>query len=247
MAGHSKWKTTKHAKAATDKKRGVLFTKLIREITVAAKTGGGDPSGNPRLRTAIDNAKSVSMPKDNIERAIAKGTGDVEGADYVEVLYEAYGPGGVAIMIAALTDNPTRTVAEVRAKLSRLGGSFGATNSVAFMFDRKGQIIVPAGTWDEDVAMEKALEAGAEDFVKEGDSFLITTAPSDLHMVSQALDGVGLKPESAELAWIPKNTVTVAGAVAQSVLKLIEAIEELDDVQKVDANFDMDESEMSEA
>ena len=187
MAGHSKWKTTKHAKAATDKKRGVLFTKLIREITVAAKTGGGDPSGNPRLRTAIDNAKSVSMPKDNIERAIAKGTGDVEGADYVEVLYEAYGPGGVAIMIAALTDNPTRTVAEVRAKLSRLGGSFGATNSVAFMFDRKGQIIVPAGTWDEDVAMEKALEAGAEDFVKEGDSFLITTAPSDLHMVSQAL------------------------------------------------------------
>ncbi len=247
MAGHSKWKTTKHAKAAADKKRGALFTKLIREITVAAKTGGGDPAGNPRLRTAIDNAKSVSMPKENIERAVAKGTGDLEGVDYVEVLYEAYGPGGVAIMIQALTDNPTRTVAEVRAKLSRLGGSFGSTNSVAFMFDRKGQIVVPVGKWEEDSAMEKALEVGAEDFVKDDEVFVITTATSDLHMVSQALEKVGLKPDSAEFSWIPKNTVAVAGATAQSVLKLIEALEELDDVQKVDANFDMDESEMSEA
>jgi YebC/PmpR family DNA-binding regulatory protein len=247
MAGHSKWKTTKHAKAATDKKRGILFTKLIREITVAARTGGGDPAGNPRLRTAIDNAKAVSMPKDNIERAVAKGTGDLEGVDYVEVLYEAYGPGGVAIMIQALTDNPTRTVAEVRAKLSRLGGSFGATNSVAFMFDRKGQIVVPVGKWEEDAAMEKSLEAGAEDFVKDEENFIITTAPSDLHSVSQALERVGLKGESAEMAWIPKNTVAVAGAVAQGVLKLIEALEDLEDVQKVDANFDMDVSEMAEA
>ena len=193
MAGHSKWKQIKHYKAATDKKRGALFTKLIREITVAAKQGGGDPDGNPRLRTAIDNAKAQSMPKENIERAVLKGTGELEGVDYVDVVYEAYGPGGVAIMIQALTDNPTRTVAEVRAKLSRLGGNFGSTNSVAFMFDRKGQIVVPAGSLDEDASMEKALEAGAEDFVKEDDAFVITTAPADLHAVSQALAKAGLK------------------------------------------------------
>ena len=159
MAGHSKWKNIRNAKAATDKKRGTIFTKLIREITVAAKQGGGDPNGNPRLRTAIENAKAQSMPKDNIERAIKKGTGDLEGVEYVEVTYEAYGPGGVALMIQALTDNPTRTVAEVRAKLSRGGGNLGTTNSVAFMFDRKGQIFVPASGMDEDAAMEKALEA----------------------------------------------------------------------------------------
>jgi YebC/PmpR family DNA-binding regulatory protein len=247
MAGHSKWKQIKHYKAATDKKRGALFTKLIREITVAAKQGGGDPDGNPRLRTAIDNAKAQSMPKENIERAVLKGTGELEGVDYVDVVYEAYGPGGVAIMIQALTDNPTRTVAEVRAKLSRLGGNFGSTNSVAFMFDRKGQIIVPVGTLDEDAAMEKALEAGAEDFVKEDESFVITTVPADLHVVSQALAKAGLKASSAEFAWIAKSTVRVEGANADALLKLIEALEELDDVQKVDANFDMDISAMAQA
>ncbi|MCX5767823.1 MAG: YebC/PmpR family DNA-binding transcriptional regulator [Gemmatimonadetes bacterium] len=247
MAGHSKWKTIKRAKAATDKKRGAMFTKLIREITVAAKFGGGDPAGNPRLRTAIDAARSQSMPRENIERAVAKGTGDLEGVDYVEVLYEAYGPGGVALMVQALTDNPTRTVAEVRAKLSRLGGNLGAVNSVAFMFDRKGQIIVLANSMDEDAAMEKALEAGAEDFVKEDDAFTITTAPADLHVVYGALEKVGLKAESAELSWIPKSTIRVEGETADTLLKLIEAIEELDDVQKVDANFDMDVSEMADA
>ena len=247
MAGHSKWKTTKHYKAATDKKRGALFTKLIREITVSAKNGGGDPDGNPRLRTAIDNARSASMPKENIERAVLKGTGDLEGVDYVEVVYEAYGPGGVALMIQALTDNPTRTVAEIRAKLSRNGGNLGTSNSVAFMFDRKGQIFVEAGTLDEDASMEKALEAGAEDFAREDDTFVITTAPNDLHAVKSALEKAGLHASQAELAWIPKSSIAVAGENAATLLKLIEMIEDLEDVQKVDANFEMDESEMTEA
>lgn len=247
MAGHSKWKNIRNAKAATDKKRGSIFTKLIREITVAAKTGGGDPAGNPRLRTAIENARAQSMPKDNIERAIKKGTGELEGVDYVETTYEAYGPGGVALMIQALTDNPTRTVAEVRAKLTRGNGNLGTTNSVAFMFDRKGQIFVLAAGVDEDTAMEKALEAGAEDFVRDEDAFVVTTGPADLHNVKTALEAAGLKAERAELSWIPKSTVRVEGPNADALLKLIEAIEELDDVQKVDANFDMDVSEMAQA
>ena len=197
MAGHSKWKQIKHYKAATDAKRGAKFTKLIREITVAAKFGGGDPGGNPRLRTAIDTAKAASMPKENIERAIKKGTGELEGVDYVEVLYEAYGPGGVALMIQALTDNPTRTVAEVRAKLSRGGGNLGATNSVAFMFDRKGQLYVAASAMEEDAAMEKALEAGAEDFAREDETYVVSTAPADLHAVRQALESAGLATTEA--------------------------------------------------
>ncbi len=247
MAGHSKWKTTKHYKAATDKKRGALFTKLIREITVSAKAGGGDPAGNPRLRTAIDNARSQSMPKENIERAVLKGTGDLEGVDYVEVVYEAYGPGGVALMVQALTDNPTRTVAEVRAKLSRNGGNLGTSNSVAFMFDRKGQVFIDAEGLDDDAAMEKALEAGAEDFVREDDTFVITTSPADLHAVKEALAKSGLNAAQAELAWIPKSNVVVTGENAATLLKLIESLEDLEDVQKVDANFEMDESEMTEA
>ena len=247
MAGHSKWKQIKHYKAATDAKRGAKFTKLIREITVAAKFGGGDPGGNPRLRTAIDTAKAASMPKENIERAIKKGTGELEGVDYVEVVYEAYGPGGVALMIQALTDNPTRTVAEVRAKLSRGGGNLGATNSVAFMFDRKGQLYYPAAAIDEDTAMEKALEAGAEDFAREDDTYVVSTAPADLHAVKQALEQAGLVPEETELSWIPKNTVRVEHENAQSLLKLIEALDDLDDVQKVDANFEMDDAELEHA
>jgi len=247
MAGHSKWKQIKHYKAATDAKRGAMFTKLIREITVAAKQGGGDPAGNPRLRTAIENAKAQSMPKENIERAVKKGTGELEGVEYVEVVYEAYGPGGVALMIQALTDNATRTVAEVRAKLSRGGGNLGTTNSVAFLFDRKGQIFVPARVMDEDVAMERALDSGAEDFVREDDAFIVTTAPPDLHTVKAALDKAGLAAERAEISWIPKSTVHVDGRAAEQLLKLIESIEELDDVQKVDANFDMDVPEVAQA
>jgi YebC/PmpR family DNA-binding regulatory protein len=245
MAGHSKWKQIKHYKAATDKKRGAMFTKLLREITVSAKAGGGDPAGNPRLRTAIENAKAQSCPKENIERAILKGTGELEGVDYVEVLYEAYGPGGVALMIQALTDNPTRTVAEIRAKLSRGGGNLGTTNSVSFMFDRKGQIYIAGGAKDEDRVMELALEAGAEDLASEEGAFIVTTGPADLHSVKQGLEGAGLVATEAELAWIPKSTVRVEGANAELLVKLLEAIEDLDDVQKVDANFDMDVSEMS--
>jgi len=247
MAGHSKWKQIKHYKAATDAKRGAKFTKLIREITVAAKAGGGDPDGNPRLRTAIDAAKAASMPKENIERAVKKGTGELEGVDYVEVLYEAYGPGGVALMIQALSDNPTRTVAEVRHKLSRGGGNLGATNSVAWMFDRKGQLYVDAASRDEDAVMEAALEAGAEDFAREGEQYIVTTDPAQLHAVKEALEAKGLTSSEAAIEWIPKNTVRVEGKDAESLVKLLEALEDLDDVQKVEGNFDIPEDAMASA
>jgi YebC/PmpR family DNA-binding regulatory protein len=245
MAGHSKWKQIKHYKAATDAKRGALFTKLIREITVAARAGGGDAAGNPRLRTAVDNAKAASMPKDNIERAIKKGAGELEGVDYQEIVYEGYGPGGVALIIQALTDNATRTVADVRRVLSRGGGSLGTTNSVAWMFDRKGLIVVDAANRDEDAALEAALEAGAEDFVREEGRFLVTTDPAMLHAVKQELDQRGLEAAEATIGWVPKNTVAVEGEAAEKLLKLLEDLEALDDVQKVDANFDMDLSQFA--
>ena len=247
MAGHSKWKQIKHYKAATDAKRGALFTRLIREITMAAKQGGGDPGGNPRLRTAIENAKASSMPKENIERAVKKGTGELEGVDYQEVMYEAYGPGGVALMIQALTDNPTRTVADVRHKFSRGGGNMGATNSVGWMFEKKGQIIIDAKGVDEDSFMETALDAGAEDFRREEEVYVVTTLPNDLHAVRSALEAKKLKIEDAEIAMLPKNTVKVEGKDAETVLKLIEALEDLDDVQKVWANFDIDVADMAGA
>ncbi|MBK8248184.1 MAG: YebC/PmpR family DNA-binding transcriptional regulator [Gemmatimonadetes bacterium] len=245
MAGHSKWKQIKHYKAATDAKRGAMFTKLIREITVAAKQGGGDPGGNPRLRTAIDTAKAASMPKENIERAVKKGTGELEGVDYVEVLYEAFGPGGVALMIHALTDNATRTVAEVRYKLSRGGGNMGATNSVSWMFERKGQLYLDATKHQEDPTLEAALEAGATDFAREDDQYVVSTEVAAFHAVKTALEAKGIVSTESEIAWIPKQTVRVEGADAQSLIKLIEGLEELDDVQKVDANFDMDVSELA--
>jgi YebC/PmpR family DNA-binding regulatory protein len=242
MAGHSKWKQIKHYKAATDAKRGALFTKLIREITVAAKSGGGDPNGNARLRTAIDNARASSMPKENIERAIKKGTGELEGVDYQELLYEGYGPGGVALMIQALTDNPTRTVADVRWALSRGGGTLGSANSVSWMFDRKGQVVLEAANRDEDTVMEVALDAGAEDFAREDERFIVTTEPGAVHAVKQALAAKGLNAVEASIGWIPKNTVTVEGETAEKLLKLLEELDDMDDVQKVDANFDMDMS-----
>ena len=247
MAGHSKWKQIKHYKAATDAKRGAHFTKLIREITVAAKFGGGDPDGNPRLRTAIEAARAASMPKENIERAVKKGTGELEGVDYQEMLYEAYGPGGVALMIQTLTDNPTRTVSEIRAKLSRGGGNLGATNSVGWMFDRKGQIYLDASKHEEDSTLELALEAGADDFMRDDDQYVVTTDPVKLHSVKSALDGKGVAATEAELAWVPKNSVRVEGKDAEALVKLLGALEDLDDVQKVDANFDMDVSEMAKA
>ncbi len=247
MAGHSKWKNIRNAKAATDKKRGVLFTRLIREVTMAAKLGGGDPGGNPRLRTAIDNAKAVSMPKENIDRAVKKGTGELEGVDYVDALYEAYGPGGIALMIQTVSDNPTRTVADVRLKLSRNGGNMGSTNSVAYLFDRKGQMSVDGARVVEDVLIEVALEAGAEDVVREDKLFVITTDPGSLHAVKESLEAKKYKVSDAELAWVPKSSVHVEGVAASQLIKLLDALEELDDVQKVDANFEMDADAMDEA
>jgi YebC/PmpR family DNA-binding regulatory protein len=247
MAGHSKWKQIKHYKAATDAKRGAQFTKLIREITMAAKLAGGDPAGNPRLRTAIDAAKAASMPKENIERAIKKGTGDLEGVTYVEVTYEGYGPGGVAILISALSDNPTRTVAEVRHKLTRLGGNLGPPHSVSYLFDRKGQIYIDAGKYEEDPVLEAALDGGAEDFRLEGDQYIVTTDPHGVHLVEDAIKKAGFEIVESEVAFIPKSTVHVEGKNAESLVKLLEDLEDLDDVQKVSANFDMDVEQMTGA
>jgi YebC/PmpR family DNA-binding regulatory protein len=247
MAGHSKWKQIKHYKAATDAKRGALFTKLIREITVAAKAGGGDPEHNPRLRLAIDTARQNSMPKENIERAVTKGTGDLEGVDYQEVLYEAYGPGGVALLIQSLTDNPTRTVADVRHKLSRGGGNLGTTGSVAFMFDRKGEMLVDASKHDEDAVMEAALEAGAEDVARDDDQFVVTSEPAMLHAVREGLAAKGIETSEAQISWIPKSTVRVEGEAAQQLVKLLESLEDLDDVQKVEGNYDVDAEALAEA
>jgi YebC/PmpR family DNA-binding regulatory protein len=247
MAGHSKWKQIKRKKAVTDARRASSWTKVIREITVAAKSGGGDPGGNPRLRTAIDAAKAVNMPWDNIDRAIKKGTGELEGSVYEELTYEGYGPGGAAIFIEATTDNPNRTVAEIRHAFSRNGGNLGATNSVAWMFDRKGLIYLDGGRYAEDRALEDALEAGAEDFAREGDQYEITTSVAGFHAVQDALKAGQYAFESAELAMVPKNTVKVEGADAERILKLMEVLEELDDVSKVSSNFDIDAAALAEA
>jgi len=240
MAGHSKWKQIKRKKAVTDAKRGALFTRLIREITIAAKAGGGDPAGNARLRTAIDAAKAENMPSDNIDRAVKKGTGELAGVTYEEVTYEGYGPGGAAIMIDATTDNPTRTVADIRHVFSRHGGNLGATNSVAWMFDRKAQILLEAQGVNEDAAMEAALDAGADDFARDGDVYVVTAPPAQLLAVRDALAAKKLKVQSAEIARIPKNTVKVETGDAKRLLALVEALEESDDVAKVSSNFDID-------
>jgi YebC/PmpR family DNA-binding regulatory protein len=247
MAGHSKWKQIKRKKAVTDARRASSWTKVIREITVAAKSGGGDAGGNPRLRTAIDAAKAVNMPWDNIDRAIKKGTGELEGSIYEELTYEGYGPGGAAIFIEATTDNPNRTVAEIRHAFSRNGGNLGATNSVAWMFDRKGQIYLDASKSDEDATLEAALDAGAEDFVREGDQYVVTTAPAAFHAIQDVLTARKFSIDSAELTMVPKNTVKVEGADAERILKLMEVLEELDDVSKVSSNFDIDAAQLAEA
>ena len=242
MAGHSKWKQIKHYKAAADAKRGAHFTKLIREITMAAKLGGGDPAGNPRLRTAIETARAASMPKENIERAVKKGTGELEGVEYQEITYEGYGPGGVAILIFAMTDNPNRTVAEVRHRLSRGGGNLGAANSVSWMFERKGQLYIDATKYPEDDALEAALDAGAEDFKAEGDTYEVTTDPVEMHAVKAAMESKSYEIRESEIAHVPKNLVSVAGPTAESLVKLLEELEDLDDVQKVAANCDIEEN-----
>jgi YebC/PmpR family DNA-binding regulatory protein len=240
VAGHSKWKQIKRKKAATDAKRGAAFTKLIKEITVAARAGGGDPAGNARLRTAIEAAKAANMPADNIERAIKKGTGELAGVTYEEVTYEGYGPGGAAIFVECTTDNANRTVADLRNIFGKHGGNLGTAGSVAWMFDRRGVIMVDAARHDEDATLEAALEAGALDLVREGEQVVITTEASEFHAVQEGLRASGIAWESAEIAMLPKTTVRIEGPDAARLVKLVETIEEHDDVAKVFSNFDVD-------
>ena len=246
VAGHSKWAQIKRKKAVTDARRGQHWTKLIREITVAAREGGGDPDANPRLRLAVDTAKAANMPNDNIERGILKGTGDLEGVSYEEVTYEGYGPNGVALYIECLTDNSNRSVADVRHVLTKRGGSLGTSGSVAWQFDRKGQIWIDAQRHDEDATMMAALEAGAEDMVRESDQFLVTTAFETFHTVQAGLRAAGVTIEEAELAMVPKTTVAVEGDAARKLVAIIEALDELDDVQHVHTNADIDEASLAE-
>ena len=246
MAGHSKWSKIKRKKAANDAKRGKMFTKLIREITVAAREAGGDPEFNPRLRLAVDTAKAASMPQENIDRAIQRGTGELEGVNYEEVSYEGYGPGGVALYLETLTDNLNRTVADVRHVLEKYGGNLGQNGSVAWQFERLGQIYVDAGRYDEDSAMLAALEAGALDFSRDGDTFEITTDVASFHTVQDGLKEQGVEFSEAELSMIPKATVKVEGSEAEKLLRLLEAIDDLDDVQNVHTNADIDESALAE-
>jgi len=245
VAGHSKWKQIKRKKAVTDARRGAAFTKLIKEITIAAKAGGGDPGGNPRLRTAIDAAKAANMPNDNIDRAIKKGTGELEGVNYEEVTYEGYGPGGAAIFIEVTTDNANRTVAELRNIFSKNGGHLGTSGSVAWMFDRRGQIALDATRVDEDAALEAALEAGASDLVREGDQFIVSTGVGDFHAVQEGLRRKQMSWDSAEISMIPKNTVKVEGGDARVLVRLMEQLEEHDDVARVFSNFDVDEEALA--
>ena len=248
MSGHSKWSTIKHKKAAKDAKRGKIFTKLIKEITVSARLGGGDINANPRLRTAVLTARQNSMPADNIERAIKKGTGELEGVTYEEMTYEGYGPGGVAILVQTLTDNKTRTVADVRSILSKHGGNMGAAGSVAYIFSKRGFLAVDrkADGVDEDRVMEVALEAGAEDVREAGDTLEVLTPPDAFSDVREALEKANVPVASAEVTMLPSSTVTVTGHSAQTLLKLLEALEDHDDVQNVSSNMDIAAEELEQ-
>jgi YebC/PmpR family DNA-binding regulatory protein len=246
VAGHSKWAQIKRKKAVNDTKRGQHFTKLIREITVAARYGGGDPNFNPRLRLAVDTAKAANMPAENIDRAIKKGTGELEGVDYQEVTYEGYGPGGVALYIETLTDNANRTVADIRHVLNRNGGSLGTSGSVAWQFDRLGQVYIDARRYDEDAALMAALEAGASDLRREDETYVVTSEMQSFAAVQDGLQRQGIQWEEAELAMVPKATVEIAGAEAQKLLRLLDALDDLDDVQKVYSNADVDEAAFAE-
>jgi YebC/PmpR family DNA-binding regulatory protein len=247
VAGHSKWAQIKRKKAVTDARRGAHWTKLIREVTVAARNGGGDPNFNPRLRLAVDTAKAANMPAENIERGIKKGTGELEGVQYEETSYEGYGPGGVALYIEVLTDNGNRAVADIRFVLSRHGGSLGTTGSVAWQFDRKGQIYISADRFDEDATLLAALEAGAEDLQRDGDVFVVTTEMTAFAAVQDGLRGQGIDFEEAELSMIARTTVDVSGGDAVKLLKLIDALDDLDDVQKVHTNANIDEAALAGA
>jgi len=241
MSGHSKWATIKHKKAATDARRGKLFTKILREITVAAKIGGGDVKANPRLRSAVLEARSNSVPNDNIERAIKKGTGELEGEAYEEVLYEGYGPGGIAVLVEGLTDNKNRTAPEIRHLFTKHGGSLGASGCVAWMFSRRGFFALDKSAMDEDKLMELALDLGVDEVATEGDQYELYTAPEDFARVQEELESRGVTVGTKELAMIPKNPTELAADRATPVLRLLEALEDHDDVQKVWANLDVDE------
>ncbi|HRF89378.1 MAG TPA: YebC/PmpR family DNA-binding transcriptional regulator [Desulfobacter postgatei] len=239
MSGHSKWSTIKHKKGAADKKRAKVFTKLIKEITVAARMGGGDPGANPRLRRAIDSAKTQNMPKDNVDRAIKKGTGDMDGVNYEEILYEGYGPGGVAVMVECLTDNKNRTIADVRYIFNKAGGNVGTDGCVAWMFDKKGVITISKEHADEETLMEVALEAGAEDIKDEGETFDVLTAPEDFDAVKDAIDGAQIPCEVAEISMVPQNTTAVSGKEAEQMVRFMEALDDNDDVQNFYTNADI--------
>jgi YebC/PmpR family DNA-binding regulatory protein len=246
MAGHSKWKNIRLHKGKADIERGKLFGKLSREITIAAKMGGGNPDSNARLRLAVDKAREGSMPADNIKRAIQKGTGELASESYDEVTYEGYGPGGVAVMVEAATDNRNRTVADVRSLFNKNGGSLGESGSVAWQFNRKGIIVVPAEGQNEDTLFEAALEAGAEELTNQGETFEISTAPEELGDVKTALEVAGIPVEAAEIRLIPSTTVSLDAESARKMLKLMDALEDHDDVQNVSANFDISDEVMAE-
>jgi YebC/PmpR family DNA-binding regulatory protein len=244
MSGHSKWATIKHKKAATDAKRGRIFTKIIREITIAVRVGGADPDTNPRLRTAILSAKNENMPNDNIERAMARGAGTLEGEQFEEVNFEGYGPGGVGMIIQVVTSNRNRIVSELRHMMNKHGGNMAETGAVGWMFHRKGVIVVSKEQANEDKMLGIVLDAGAEDLHDDGPSWEVVTPPESFDAVREALTKEGVKPESAEIDWVPQNYVKLTGTAAGQMLRLVEALEEHDDVQHVSANFDIDEQEI---
>jgi YebC/PmpR family DNA-binding regulatory protein len=247
MSGHSKWHSIKHKKGATDAKRGKLFTKFIKEITVAARTGGGDPDANARLRKAILDAKAGNMPNDTIDRAVRRGTGAEEGVNYEEITYEGYGPGGVALLIEAVTDNRNRTVAEIRHMFSKNGGNLGEAGSVGWLFEKKGYIVVDKTAKPEEELFEIAIEAGADDLRDDEDNFEIITSPENFECVQSAIKSAGIEPQMAEVSMVPQTYIKLEGSSAQTMLRLMEAIEDHDDVQKVYANFDIDEADMAAA
>jgi len=247
MSGHSKWHSIKHKKGALDAKRGKLFTKLIKELTVAARQGGGDPNGNARLRKAISDAKAGNMPNDTIDRAIRRGTGEEGGVSYEEITHEGYGPGGVALLIEAMTDNRNRTVAEIRHIFSKNGGNLGESGSVGWMFEKKGYLIVEKAAKPEDQLIDIAIEAGADDIRDDEDNWEIITAPETFEGVQSAIKAAGITPQVAEIEMVPQNYIKLEGSAAHQMVKLMEALEDHDDVQKVSANFDMSEADMAAA
>ena len=244
MSGHSKWASIKHKKGAADAKRGKLFTRIIKELTVAARDGGGDPDSNPRLRTVIADAKAANMPADNTKRAIRRGTGEEPGVNYEEATYEGYGPGGVALLLEVLTDNKNRAVGEIRHLLTKHGGNLGSSNSVAWMFDKRGDLLVEKSAVDEEALMTATIEAGADDLRDEDGNWEILSTPEAFDAVAEAVRGLGVEPASAQVAMLPQNFVMLEGKSAQQMLKLIGALDELDDIRHVWSNFDIDDKEI---